>query len=67
MSLIAAYIVIQAEVGKVTIMAPKLREVPGVSETPCAAGPYDAVARAPVRDIDEPTKRVNSPSGHLTA
>ena len=60
MSLIAAYILIQAEVGKAAIMAAALREVPGVSETPSAAGPCDAVARPGVREIDEPAKRVNS-------
>jgi DNA-binding Lrp family transcriptional regulator len=59
-SLIAAYILIQAEVGKAATMAAALREVPGVSETASAAGPYDTVARAEVRDIDEPAKRVNS-------
>ena len=58
--MIAAYILIQAEVGKAAIMAAALREVPGVSETASAAGRYDAVARPGVREIDEPAKRVNS-------
>jgi hypothetical protein len=52
--LIAAYILIQAEVGKAAIMAAALREMPS------AAGPCDAVTRAGVRGIDEPAKRVNS-------
>jgi DNA-binding Lrp family transcriptional regulator len=50
---IAAYILIQAEAGKAAIVAAALRDLPGVSETASLAGPYDVIARAQARDIDE--------------
>jgi DNA-binding Lrp family transcriptional regulator len=49
---IAAYILIQTEVGKAAIVAAALRDLPGVSETATVAGPYDVIARAEARDID---------------
>jgi len=57
---IAAYILIQAEVGKAAIVAAALRDLPGVSETASVAGPYDVIARAEARDIDELAKLVAS-------
>jgi DNA-binding Lrp family transcriptional regulator len=42
---IAAYILIQTEVGKVAIVAAALRDLPGVSETASVTGPYDVIAR----------------------
>jgi DNA-binding Lrp family transcriptional regulator len=50
---IAAYVLIQTEVGRAAIVAAALRELPGVSETASVAGPYDVLARAGARDIDE--------------
>jgi DNA-binding Lrp family transcriptional regulator len=50
---ITAYILIQAEVGKAAIVAAALRDLPGVSETASVTGPYDVIARAQARDIDE--------------
>jgi len=50
---IAAYILIQTEVGKAAIVAAALRDLPGVSETASVTGPYDVIARAQARDIDE--------------
>jgi DNA-binding Lrp family transcriptional regulator len=50
---IAAYILIQAEAGRAGLVAAALRDLPGVVEAACAAGPYDVVARAQARDIDE--------------
>jgi DNA-binding Lrp family transcriptional regulator len=50
---IAAYILIQAEVGKVAMVAAALRDLPGVSQTASVAGPYDVIARAQAPDIDE--------------
>ena len=58
--MIAAYILIQAEVGKAAIVAAALRDLPGVSETASVAGPYDVIARAEARDIDELGKLVAS-------
>jgi len=57
---IAAYILIQAEVGKAAIVAAALRDLPGVSETASVAGPYDVIARAEAPDIDELAKLVAS-------
>jgi DNA-binding Lrp family transcriptional regulator len=57
---IAAYVLIQAGVGKAAIVAAALRDVPGVSETASVAGPYDVIARAEAADIDELGKLVAS-------
>jgi DNA-binding Lrp family transcriptional regulator len=57
---IAAYILIQTEVGQAAIVAAALREVPGVVETASLAGPYDVIARAQAPDIDELAKLVTS-------
>jgi DNA-binding Lrp family transcriptional regulator len=58
--LIAAYVLIQTEVGKAAVVAAALRALPGVSETASLAGPYDVIARAEARDIDELAKLVIS-------
>jgi DNA-binding Lrp family transcriptional regulator len=55
---IAAYILIQVEAGKAAVVAAALRDLPGVSETASVAGPYDVIARAQARDIDELGKLV---------
>jgi len=57
---IAAYILIQDEVGKAAIVAAALRDLPGVSETASVTRPYDVIARAEARDIDELGKLVAS-------
>ena len=58
--MIAAYILIQTEAGKAAIVAAALRDLPGVSETASLAGPYDVIARAQARNIDELAKLVTS-------
>ena len=58
--MIAAYILIQTEVGKAATVAAALRNVPGVSETASLTGPYDVIARTEARDIDELAKLVTS-------
>ena len=58
--MIAAYVLIQTEVGKAAIVAAALRDLPGVSETASVTGPYDVIARAQARDIDELGKLVAS-------
>lgn len=58
--MIAAYVLIQTEVGRAAIVAAALRELPGVSETASVAGPCDVIARAEARDIDELGKLVAS-------
>ncbi len=59
-SVIAAYILVQTEAGKAAIVAAALRDLPGVSETASLAGPYDVIARAQARNIDELAKLVTS-------
>jgi len=50
---IAAYVLIWTEVGQAAVVAAALREVPGVSEAASVTGPYDVIARAEARNIDE--------------
>jgi DNA-binding Lrp family transcriptional regulator len=59
-SVIAAYILIQAETGKAAIVAAALRDVQGVSETAILAGPYDVIARAQAQDLDQLARLVTS-------
>ena len=51
--MIAAYILIQTEVGKAAVVAAALGGLPGVLEAASVAGPYDVIARAQARDIDD--------------
>jgi DNA-binding Lrp family transcriptional regulator len=53
---IAAYILIQTEVGKAAVVAAALGGLPGVLEAASVAGPYDVIARAQALDIDELAK-----------
>jgi DNA-binding Lrp family transcriptional regulator len=52
----AAYILIQTEVGKAAVVAAALGGLPGVLEAASVAGPCDVIARAQARDIDELAK-----------
>ena len=54
--MIVAYILIQTEVGKAAVVAAALGGLPGVLEAASVAGPYDVIARAQARDIDELAK-----------
>ena len=58
--MIAAYILIQTEAGQAAMVAAALRDLPGVSEMAILAGPYDVIARAQARNIDELAKLVTS-------
>ena len=51
--MIAAYVLIQTEVGQAVLVAAALRDVSGVSEVATVTGPYDIIARAEARDLDE--------------
>ena len=53
---IAAYILIQTQAGQAAVVAAALGGVPGVLEAASVAGPYDVIARAQARDIDELAK-----------
>jgi DNA-binding Lrp family transcriptional regulator len=57
---IAAYILIQTDVGTAAMVTAALRDVPGVLDAASVAGPYDVIARAQAHDIDELGKLVTS-------
>jgi len=55
---VAAYILIQTEAGQASAVTAALRDVPGVSEAVSVAGPYDVIARAEARNLDQLAKLV---------
>ncbi len=48
-SVVQAYILIQTEVGKASIVAETISKIPGVIQAEDVTGPYDVIVRAPVR------------------
>jgi DNA-binding Lrp family transcriptional regulator len=58
--MIAAYILIQTGPGKAVTVAAALQGLPGVLEAASLAGPYDVIARAQAREIDELAKLITS-------
>jgi DNA-binding Lrp family transcriptional regulator len=58
--MVAAYILIQTRAGQAEAVAAALRDVPGVTEVASVAGPYDVIARAQARNLDELGKLVVS-------
>ncbi len=57
--MITAYILIQAGPGKAAVVAAALGDLLGRPEASCLAGPYDVVARAQARGIDELARLVS--------
>jgi DNA-binding Lrp family transcriptional regulator len=53
MSMIEAYVLIQAEVGRAGSVAQAIMRVQGVRSTDVVTGPYDAIARVAAADMDE--------------
>jgi DNA-binding Lrp family transcriptional regulator len=51
--MVAAYILIQTEVGKAGQVAKDIVEIKGVQQAEDVTGPYDVIARAEARNIDE--------------
>ncbi len=51
--MIAAYILIQTEVGMIPDVATRVRAIKGVSSADGVAGPYDVIARTEATDLDE--------------
>ena len=47
-----AYVLIQTEVGKATLVASAIRGIPGVISADDVTGPYDVIAVATAADID---------------
>jgi DNA-binding Lrp family transcriptional regulator len=51
--MIAAYVLIQTEVGEAAVVVAALRDLPGISDAASVAGPYDVIVRTEARSIDE--------------
>lgn len=58
--MIAAYILPEAEAGNAATVAVTLRDLPGVPGTAALAGPYDVIAQAQAREIDDLARFVPS-------
>ena len=56
--MVTAYSLVQTEVGKAAQVAEKIAEINGVQQAEDVTGPYDVIARAEARDIDELGKLV---------
>lgn len=52
-SMIAAYVLIQTEVGMIGDVATQVRAIKGVSSADGVTGPYDVIARAEATNLDE--------------
>jgi DNA-binding Lrp family transcriptional regulator len=50
---VAAYILIQTEVGKAATVAREVRQIPGVVAADDVTGPYDVVVRVTAPSIDD--------------
>jgi DNA-binding Lrp family transcriptional regulator len=55
---VTAYILIQTEVGKAVKVAKDIVEIKGVQQAEDVTGPYDVIARAEARNLDELGKLV---------
>jgi DNA-binding Lrp family transcriptional regulator len=51
--MVAAYVLIQTEVGKTGQVARAIAEIKGVRGVEAVAGPYDVIARAEARGMDD--------------
>ncbi|MEV7615175.1 Lrp/AsnC ligand binding domain-containing protein [Streptomyces sp. NPDC089799] len=51
--MVQAYILIQTEVGKASIVAESISEIPGVIQAEDVTGPYDVIVRAQADTVDE--------------
>jgi DNA-binding Lrp family transcriptional regulator len=50
---VTAYILIQTDVGKAAQVAKDIVEITGVQQAEDVTGPYDVIARAEARNLDE--------------
>jgi DNA-binding Lrp family transcriptional regulator len=50
---VTAYILIQTQVGKAAQVAKDIVEITGVQQAEDVTGPYDVIARAEARNLDE--------------
>ncbi|MFH9137807.1 Lrp/AsnC family transcriptional regulator [Streptomyces sp. NPDC017524] len=51
--MVQAYILIQTEVGKASIVAETISQIPGVIQAEDVTGPYDVIVRARADTVDE--------------
>ena len=51
--MVAAYILVQTEVGKAAQVAKDILDITGVQQTQAVTGPYDVIVRAEAQNIDE--------------
>ncbi|MFF5788389.1 Lrp/AsnC family transcriptional regulator [Streptomyces sp. NPDC012693] len=51
--MVQAYILIQTEVGKASIVADTISKIPGVLQAEDVTGPYDVIVRAQAETVDE--------------
>jgi DNA-binding Lrp family transcriptional regulator len=58
--MVAAYILIQTQAGHASVVTAALLDLAGVSEAVSVAGPYDVIARAEARNLDQLGKLVVS-------
>ena len=56
--MVAAYILVQTEVGKAAQVAKDIVRIEGVQQAEDVTGPYDVIARAEARNLDELGKLV---------
>ena len=56
--MVTAYILIQTEVGKAAKVAKDIIDLTGVQQAQAVAGPFDVIARAEARNLDELGKLV---------
>jgi DNA-binding Lrp family transcriptional regulator len=50
---VQAYILIQTEVGKASLVADTIGKIPGVLQAEDVTGPYDVIVRAQADTVDE--------------
>ncbi|WP_418959348.1 Lrp/AsnC family transcriptional regulator [Streptomyces tritici] len=51
--MVQAYILIQTEVGKASLVAEAISQIPGVIQAEDVTGPYDVIVRAQADTVDE--------------
>ncbi|MGB3257886.1 MAG: Lrp/AsnC ligand binding domain-containing protein [Ornithinimicrobium sp.] len=51
--MVHAYILVQTEVGKSSVVASAIAELPGVSEAEDVTGPYDVIARVEADSVND--------------
>lgn len=56
--MVAAYILIQTDVGKAASVAEEIAKIPGVRNAEAVTGPYDAIVHAEAEDVDSLGKLV---------